>query len=113
MADKVTSIILLSSFHSDLAGFLHITQLHFLTTEVMRTISRHQRLIKPISVTELQRRLLKYETDLQQWYLSAPDDLRGPADDLEPCHRLMRYISEPKTYLSQYRVTLELTDCLQ
>jgi hypothetical protein len=78
----------------EIAGFLHLVKLHYLTAEALRTISRHQRAVKPISATELQKRLLKYETDLQEWYKSCPKEVCELPHLLPEDLRTQRYISE-------------------
>lgn len=79
---------------SEIAGFLHLVKLHWITAEALRTIARHQRQFKPISAAELQKRLLKYEGDLRQWYCSMPFEYAGLTADVPADKVPERFISE-------------------
>lgn len=79
---------------SEIAGFLHLIKLHWITAEALRTIARHQRQYKPITAAELQKRLLKYEEDLKQWYLGIPREYSSHHANLPEELLPERFISE-------------------
>lgn len=79
----------------EIAGFLHLVKLHWILAETLRTISRHQRNVRPISAAELQRRLLKYEMEVKNWYCSLPSEYTSVhVDDLPEERMPERYISK-------------------